>query len=88
MTVVRTDAPTGETGYEVICASEDAADVFDTLINHGLNAVPFGTDTWEALTLEAGTPLFDPDLEGRIPNATGVTRLLGILSGLRIGLLS
>ena len=85
VTVVRTDAPTGETGYEVICASEDAADVFDTLINHGLNAVPFGTDTWEALTLEAGTPLFDPDLEGRIPNATGVRSALDFEKGCFVG---
>ena len=85
VTVVRTDAPTGETGYEVICASEDAADVFDTLINHGLNAVPFGTETWDALTLEAGTPLFDPDLEGRIPNATGVRSGLDFEKGCFVG---
>jgi len=28
---------------------------------------PFGYRTWETLTLEAGTPLFDTELEGRIP---------------------
>ncbi|MFB6228266.1 MAG: aminomethyltransferase family protein [Halobacteriales archaeon] len=85
VTVVRTDAPTGETGYEVICASDDAADVFDGLINHGLNAVPFGAETWDALTLEAGTPLFRPDLEGRIPNATGVRSALDFEKGCFVG---
>jgi aminomethyltransferase len=85
VTVVRTDAPTGETGYEVICANEDDADVFDTLINHGLNAVPFGTETWDALTLEAGTPLFGPDLKGRIPNATGVRSALDFEKGCFVG---
>lgn len=85
VTVVRTDAPTGETGYEVICADEDAGEVFDTLINHGLNAVPFGAETWDALTLEAGTPLFRPDLEGRIPNGTGVRSALDFEKGCFVG---
>jgi aminomethyltransferase len=85
VTVARTDAPTGETGYEVICAGEDGADVFDTLINHGLNAAPFGAETWEALTLEAGTPLFEPDLKGRIPNETGVRSALDFEKGCFVG---
>ncbi len=85
VTVARTDAPTGETGYEVICGGEDAGEVFDTLINHGLNAVPFGAETWDALTLEAGTPLFEPDLDGRIPNATGVQSALDFEKGCFVG---
>jgi aminomethyltransferase len=85
VTVVRTDAPAGETGYEVICAGADASDVFDGLINHGLNAVPFGAETWNALTLEAGTPLFGPDLEGQIPNATGVRSALDFEKGCFVG---
>jgi len=42
-TVVRTDDLTGEEGYEVICAADDAERVFDALINHGLNAAPSAT---------------------------------------------
>ncbi|MCU4717757.1 glycine cleavage T C-terminal barrel domain-containing protein [Halapricum hydrolyticum] len=67
VTVVASDAPTGEAGYEVVCGIDDAKRVFDTLVNRGLNAAPFGYRTWESLTLEAGTPLFEPDLAGRSP---------------------
>jgi len=62
VTVIAGDAPTGEEGYEVVCAAEDAKRVFDTLVNRGLNATPFGYRTWESLTLEAGTPLFESEL--------------------------
>lgn len=72
VTVVAGDGVTGEEGYEVICTAGDAPRVFDTLVNRGLNAAPFGYRTLASLTLEAGTPLFDPDLSGRDP---------GILSG-------
>ena len=85
VTVVRTDAPTGEEGYEVICAAGDAADVFDTLENHGLNAAPFGLRTWEALTLEAGTPLFETELKGNIPNVAGLRNALDFEKGCYVG---
>jgi aminomethyltransferase len=67
VTVISSDAPTGEEGYEVVCAADDAERVFDTLVNRGLNATPFGYRTWESLTLEAGTPLFESELVGRDP---------------------
>lgn len=67
VTVVASDAPTGEAGYEVVCGIDDAERVFDTLVNRGLNAAPFGYRTWESLTLEAGTPLFESDLAGQSP---------------------
>jgi aminomethyltransferase len=85
VTAVRTDAPTGEESYEVICAAGDAADVFDTLENHGLNAAPFGLRTWEALTLEAGTPLFETGLEGNIPNVVGLRNALDFEKGCYVG---
>jgi len=85
VTVVRTDAPTGEEGFEVVCSSADAERVFDVLLNHGLNAAPFGYRTWQALTLEAGTPLFDPDLTGRIPNSVGVRNGLDFEKGCYVG---
>lgn len=65
--VAATDAPTGEEGYLVVCDATDAAAVFESLLTRGLNAVPFGRDTWEWLTLEAGTPLLAPDLAGYSP---------------------
>ena len=68
VTVIASDAPIGEAGYEVVCAAEDAERAFDTLVNRGLNATPFGYRTWESLTLEAGTPLFDSELGGSDPS--------------------
>ncbi|MEM4780319.1 MAG: aminomethyl transferase family protein, partial [Halalkalicoccus sp.] len=72
VTVVAGDDLAGEDGYEIVCSADDAEIVLDTLINYGLGAVPFGTQTWETLTLEAGTPLFASELEGRIPNVLGL----------------
>jgi len=85
VTVVRTDAPTGEVGYEVVCASEDARDVADALVNRGVAAVPFGRATWRALTLEAGTPLYETELSGRIPNVAGVRNAVSFEKGCFVG---
>jgi aminomethyltransferase len=85
VTVVASDNPTGEEGYEVICRAADAEAVLDTLINHGLNAAPFGYRTWESLTLEAGTPLFETELDGRIPNTAGLRHALDFEKGCYVG---
>lgn len=85
VTIIRADAPAGEEGFEVVCGADEADAVFDTLINRGLNAVPFGTRTWRTLTLEAGTPLFEPDIEGRIPNALGVRNAIDFEKGCFVG---
>jgi len=85
VTVIRADAPTGEEGYEVICAVADAAGVFDTLLARGLNAAPFGYDAWESLTLEAGTPLFETELAGEIPNVAGIRSALDFDKGCYVG---
>jgi aminomethyltransferase len=77
VTVVRDDDLAGEEGYLVVCAAADADDVFQTLLVRGLNAVPFGSETWETLTLEAGTPLFETELRGRTPAELGLSRLAG-----------
>ncbi|MCF2206248.1 aminomethyltransferase family protein [Halobacterium salinarum] len=77
VTVVRDDDLAGEEGYLVVCAAEDADDVFETLLVRGLNAVPFGRETWETLTLEAGTPLFASELAGRTLATLGLARLDG-----------
>lgn len=77
VTVIRTEALAGEVGYEVVCRATDADRVFDALLNHGLNAAPFGLRTWETLTLEAGTPLFESELMGQRPGALGLSHLAG-----------
>ena len=85
VTVIRDDGLAGEEGYEVVCDAEAAADVFDTLENRGNAAVPFGYRTWETLTLEAGTPLFETELDGRIPNIVGVRNALDFEKGCYVG---
>ncbi|WP_436906796.1 CAF17-like 4Fe-4S cluster assembly/insertion protein YgfZ [Halosimplex marinum] len=85
VTVIRDDGLAGEEGYEVVCAAESAAEVFDTLENRGNAAAPFGHRTWETLTLEAGTPLFETELAGRIPNVCGVRNALDFEKGCYVG---
>ena len=85
VTVIRTDAPCGERGFTVVCGVDDAPDVFDSLENRGLNAAPFGYRTWDMLTLEAGTPLFDSELQGRMPNALGLRNAVDFEKGCFVG---
>jgi aminomethyltransferase len=85
VTVVRGDGLAGEEGYEVICAAADAPDVFETLLTRGMNAPPFGHRTWDALTLEAGTPLFESELRGTIPNVLGLRNALDFEKGCYVG---
>ena len=85
VTVIRTDGLTGEEGYEVICRAEDARNVFDTLENRGLNAVPFGYQAWDSLTLEAGTPLFETELEDEVPNNLGLRNAVDFEKGCFVG---
>jgi aminomethyltransferase len=85
VSVVRDDGPTGEEGFLVICAAGDADEVFDTLENRGQAAAPFGYRTWETLTLEAGTPLFETELDGRLPNDLGIRTALDFEKGCYVG---
>ncbi|EMA33331.1 CAF17-like 4Fe-4S cluster assembly/insertion protein YgfZ [Halobiforma nitratireducens] len=85
VTVVRTDALTGEESYEVICSAADAEGVYDVLLNQGLNAAPFGYRTWDGLCLEAGSPLFETELEGEIPNVLGLRNALDFEKGCYVG---
>ncbi|WP_408956990.1 aminomethyltransferase family protein [Natrinema sp. 74] len=85
VTVIRTDALTGEESYEVVCAADDAEAVYDTLLNQGLNAAPFGYRTLESLTLEAGSPLFHTELEGTLPNVLGLRNALDFEKGCYVG---
>ncbi|WP_372910391.1 aminomethyltransferase family protein [Salinigranum sp.] len=85
VTVVATDAPTGEEGYEVVCPADQAEELFDTLLTRGNAAIPVGYRTWDTLTTEAGTPLFASELEGRIPNVVGVRSALDFDKGCYVG---
>jgi aminomethyltransferase len=85
VSVVATDEPTGETGYEVVCADDDGADVLDALLTRGTPTTPIGQRVWNTLTLEAGTPLFDTELDGRIPNVAGVRNALDFDKGCYVG---
>ncbi|PSQ49760.1 glycine cleavage system protein T [Halobacteriales archaeon SW_7_65_23] len=85
VTVVRTDAPTGEVGYEVVCEASVAEDVWDTLENRGLNAAAFGLQTWNSLTLEAGTPLFETELDDGVPNNLGLHNAVDFEKGCFVG---
>jgi len=85
VTVVAADDPTGETGYEVICRAADADDVWDSLLTRGTPTTPVGYRAWNSLTLEAGTPLFDTELVGRIPNVAGVRNALDFDKGCYVG---
>jgi len=85
VTVVVGDGLAGEDSYTVVCDADVADEAFDTLLNRGMNAVPFGYTVWETLTLEAGTPLFHTELEGRIPNVAGVRNALDFEKGCYVG---
>jgi len=50
-----------------------------------MNAVPFGYQTWETLTTEAGTPLFDTELAGQIPNVLGLANAVDFEKGCFVG---
>ncbi len=85
VTVIASDAPLGEEGYEVICGAEEAPEVFGTLLTRGLNAAPFGHETFETLALEAGTPLFETELDGQIPNVFGLDVAIDYEKGCFVG---
>ncbi|KPN30259.1 glycine cleavage system aminomethyltransferase T [Halolamina pelagica] len=78
VSVVAGDAPGGEESYEVICAADDAAEVWTTLLSRGNGAAPFGYQTYETLTLEAGTPLFESEIRGERPETVGLTDVAGL----------
>ena len=85
ITVINTDRPVGEPGYWLVCEQSAAEPVIETLITGGVQAIPFGFLTWEALTLEAGTPIYPADIEGEIPNSLGIRAALDFEKGCFIG---
>lgn len=84
-TVIAGDELAGEEQFEVICDAATAPNVLDTLLTRGVGAAPFGYRTWLSLTLEAGTPLLDPDFRGSIPNVFGLRTALDFEKGCYVG---
>ena len=84
VTVIPTEGLPGEESYMILCGSYDASAVMDTLINRGYAAVPFGRQTWDTLTLEAGTPLL-ADVVGELPNVVGIRNALDFEKGCFVG---
>jgi len=85
VTVIAGDDPLGEESYEVVCRAEEAERVVSGLLTFGTGAAPFGLQTWESLALEAGTPLFPGELEGRIPNVVGLRNAVDFEKGCFVG---
>ncbi len=83
--IVRSDDLAGEEGYFVIADAVDGIDLFDTLLTRGVGACPFGWETWQTLTLEAGSPLLDSEFEERIPNMLGLRHGLDFEKGCFVG---
>ena len=85
VTVIRTDDLGGEESYAVVCSQATAENVFEHLETFGMAATCFGYLTWETLTLEAGSPLFETELAGRIPNVLGLRCALDFEKGCYVG---
>ncbi|HEY2787017.1 MAG TPA: glycine cleavage T C-terminal barrel domain-containing protein [Fimbriiglobus sp.] len=51
----------GVPGFDVVCPTDAAGKVWSSLTRAG--AVPAGTSAFETLRIEAGTPLFGPDID-------------------------
>jgi len=57
---------TGEDGFEVFLASEDAADLWDALLAHPHAPMPCGLGARDVLRLEAGMPLYGHEMTEEI----------------------
>ena len=80
-----TEALAGEAGYDVLVDAESATPVVSAFTTGAIPAVPIGTQIWEQLTLEAGTPLLDPDFRDELPNNAGLRLALDFEKGCYVG---
>ena len=58
---IRRRDPLGATGFDIVCRNEVAEGVWRMLAAAG--AKPAGTQAWETLRIEAGTPVFGTDID-------------------------
>jgi folate-binding protein YgfZ len=76
---------TGGPGYDISCASEDAAELWDILMSAG-ELTPVGFETLETLRIEAGVPRFGKELtEKRIPLEAGLDEAISFNKGCYLG---
>lgn len=82
---VRRRDPLGVPGYDLVCRAERAAGVWRMLSATG--ATPASAATFEALRVEAGTPLYGPDIdESRfVMEVGGVARAVSYSKGCFLG---
>lgn len=75
----------GGPGYEIACASEEVADVWDLLMDAG-ELTPVGFETLETLRIEAGVPRFGVELtDKRIPLEAGLEHAISFTKGCYLG---
>ena len=66
---------TGEDGFEVVCQSQDARSIWETLLRQG--AVPCGLGARDVLRLEAGLPLHGHEIDEKTsPIEAGLDRFV------------
>jgi folate-binding protein YgfZ len=82
---VRRRDPLGVPGYDIVCPAETGAAVRDALVAAG--ATPAGPDAYETLRVEAGTPVYGPDIDaGRFVMEVGrAERAVSYAKGCFIG---
>lgn len=83
--VVQRVPTSGGPGYEIACATEAVAEVWDLLMDAG-ELTPVGFETLETLRIEAGVPRFGVELsEKRIPLETGLEHAISFTKGCYLG---
>jgi tRNA-modifying protein YgfZ len=81
---VRRNDPLGVPGYDLVCLPSRAAEVWQLLVAAG--AAPAGSDTYEILRIEAGTPVFVTDIdENRFVVEVGRTDAISYSKGCYLG---
>jgi len=79
---------TGETGFELYCANEDAARLWDLLLETGkdVGLIPCGLGARDTLRLEAAMPLYGHEMDDTItPFETGLGNFVKMEKGDFIG---
>jgi glycine cleavage system T protein len=83
--VIRRHHPLGMPGYDILCSSNQAEQVWRALVNGG--ARPAGLEAYETLRIEAGTPVYGIDIdESNLPQEVGrIDRTVSFTKGCYIG---
>ncbi|AWV90957.1 YgfZ/GcvT domain-containing protein [Bradymonas sediminis] len=83
--VVQRVPTTGGPGYEIACATEEVADIWDLLMATA-ELTPVGFETLETLRIEAGIPRFGVELtEERIPLEANLDHAISFTKGCYLG---